>query len=279
MNSNSKTVKLDNILNIALIGVRRAAVFGAMGTNYTRSNNINHKFPTEVLFQFVPDAICDSDKTHLIEEYEKWIILCAMRELIETYCVFLDEIYSICCRIEFNKSKVQECDRRIEAYKKRGIAEKIDVLKSDFSIENPMGKYLKSIYRARNCYSHRSGIISEIDLNQDGYFELLWWSPELFIESNDGKEYILPNPFPKEGIVIENGGTIFVRFIDKIKRYKKGEYLKLSISDLSEMCFLLKHSAVQVIENITKYLSNCKNIVLYPSVKCHLPKDAETEVK
>lgn len=249
-------INLDRLLDIAFRGVRRASTFLAIGVNSARDPRIkDYQFPTEVPIRILPDGLDDKTIEHFKVEFEKWIILSGLRDLIETFAVFLDEVYKVGLLISINAGNMQPEDATEfeRAFEWKGIEGKFNILKDQLGIETSKGKYLISISKTRNCLAHRRGIVSQRDVNSDGALHVVWWALDLFAETPEGKEISLMPPLPNGGIRLDEGGKVKSRFTDREREFHLGQVLELTTRDLAEICFLATIASREVISSVIAF--------------------------
>jgi|LGOV01.1.fsa_nt_gb hypothetical protein len=242
-------IELDQLLDIALKGVRRAAAFLALGVNSARDPKlVNYMLPGDVLLQFFPQSLGQEDIAHLKTEYEKWVILAGLRELIETFAVYLDGIHWMGLTIAVNKGDMssEQAGDFGRTFERKGIEYKLKKLKNRFQIESDKGKYLISINKARNCLAHRRGVVAPLDTNPDGILKVMWWAADIFAATPEGKEISLMPPLTDGGLLLEQGGDIKLRFVDRDREFHLGQALELTPRDLSEICFLVNFAAREI---------------------------------
>ena len=63
-------------------------------------------------------------------------------------------------------------------------------------------------------------------------------------------------PFPKEGILLNDGGTFCVKVIEKELEFQKGEVIKLDPNDLSEICMVVILATDEILKTTVDYLKS-----------------------
>lgn len=118
-------INFDAIADIARRGVRRTAVFMGLGLNASQDtnfkayqlSNLQNLGPKLIIRQeFIPTNVDDKTLNHFKEEFGVWVIRNGLRELIETYTVFLDEVHVACLymgviRRKFEAEEAKKIDR------------------------------------------------------------------------------------------------------------------------------------------------------------------------
>lgn len=224
-------INLDRLLDIAQRGVRRASAFLAIGVNSARDPRIKeYKFPTEVHIHILPDGLDKKAVEHLKIEFEKWVILSGLRDLIETFAVYLDGVHKVGLLISVNVGNLKPEEARSfeRTFERKGIEGKLKTLKNRFGIETPKSKYLVSISKARNRLAHRRGIVAPFDTNSSGVLRVVWWALDLFAETPEGREISLMPPLPEGGVYLDKGGQVKARFTDREREFHLGQVLESS---------------------------------------------------
>src|SRR5438093_178540 len=126
------------------------------------------------------------------QEFERWIVTNGLRELIEGFSVFLDNIWELKFLASRNGKQLgEDFPTRLAAVKNKGLPGKQKAMREDFSISSDLSLFLKSIYEARNCLSHGRGIVTPDFFNADNCLKVSWWALEIFVKTQDGTESVL----------------------------------------------------------------------------------------
>ena len=241
--TNGIEINFDNILNIANRGIRRATVFAGFGINAARDDQfIDFDLSKLASFKFMPTDVTAEVMSDYKIEFERWIIVSALRELIESFSVFLDSIHHACLIMATNKGKYSE-SKALEyksAFEFKGLEKKLKKLKNRFDIFTSREDYLISINKVRNCLSHRRGVVGTIDVNKKQSLVLKWWGLSLYVLSTSGVRTELTTPMPSGGILIKDGGGVYLGFKDKNKSYPIGHAIAIEPKDLIEICYIVK---------------------------------------
>lgn len=250
-------IDLDQIHEIAQKGVRRAAAFLALGVNAARDSRlVEYQFPNDAFIRILPEGLSKESIEHLKQEYEKWVILAGLRELIETFGVYLDAIHNVALVISSSTIGPIDLQKNRCSFELSGTTEKLSTLKKRFNIHTQKEKYLASVSRVRNCLAHRRGIVGQKDVDENGVLKVTWWTLDVFAETPKGEQISLKPPLPNGGVIVEAGGTIKARFTDHELQFNVGQVVELTISDLSEICLLVSLAAKEILASITTFARN-----------------------
>jgi hypothetical protein len=91
----TRILDIDQIKEIVLKGVRRVAAFLGLGLNAARDPDFKKYHLTDfAMFCVIPDNLSDNEISHIKEGFEKWVIVNGLRELVESFAIFLDRIHT-----------------------------------------------------------------------------------------------------------------------------------------------------------------------------------------
>jgi hypothetical protein len=173
---NQITINLDKLVDISFKGIRRTSVFLSFGISSAKDENLtDYQLSQETAFRIMPDNLSNDQTAELKTHYGDWIISCGLRELIETFSVYLCRIYEVCLGTSIHKNalKCEDPDSKIKSYEWKGVEKQLKKLRNEFSVETSKEKYIKSINQARNCITHRRGIVGPEDLRGGSSLKIL----------------------------------------------------------------------------------------------------------
>ncbi|MCR4321361.1 MAG: hypothetical protein NUV74_13620 [Candidatus Brocadiaceae bacterium] len=251
----NRTVDLDKIKEIALKGIQRTTIFLGLGINAARDEKlIQYQLPENHFLKMVQENASEEQVNHFKQNFEKWIISNGLRELIETFGLFLDKIHQTCLLFATSKTLISSKDANTfgPAFEKKGVEGKLHTLRTRFDIQTNKENYFASINQARNCITHRQGRIGLEDLKGKNSFGLTWWTLNMVAQMADGKEVSL-TPMPKEGFFFKEAGTIGVKILDRLREFKKGEIIELTPTDINEICFLVYMATNDIVTSTMNY--------------------------
>lgn len=246
---------LDKLLDVALKGVRRASVFMGLGVNAASNKTFNEFQLSRITnIQLIPDDVPDETLRHFKEEFRIWIEAGGFRELSETFAGYLDSVHSVCLPMaEIKKPGTFAEIGQVDAnFRLEGLPNKLNILKQRFGVCPQHSAHLVSLNRARNCLTHRQGIVSDEDIKSLPSLEVFWHGIDVYIEEPDGTTHNV-NAVPEGGLFLENGGVVKIQFSDRTRSFGKGELLSLSTRDLAEICWFYEREARAVIVSVVDF--------------------------
>jgi len=251
-------IDLPKILNIAHKGVRRAAVFMGLGLNAGINPEFNNYQLEKIsFFRFIPDNIPEERIKEFKVCFCSWIICNGLRELLELHCVFLDKIHLACLIIKANKENMvkTELEKRDKNFQNFGLKEKHKKLFDEFGLVVENQEYLTTLYLARNCLTHRMGIVSSRDFNEIETLCIKWIGFEMWAQSANGDKQNFDLPIVEPVNVITDAG-IYCRIIHKEKKFQNGDVIDFNGNELGEICYYAYWLAEKITGEATNYARN-----------------------
>lgn len=232
------TVDLDRILETLRRGVRRSDVVMGVGLNAaSQTPPISHILAPEKphVIHLVKQDLTDAEKVHVAEEFAKWVKANGLRELMETFSVYLHQLYLVLYQLLQQSSKLGALEKITpDKFERQGIGEQVETLAKALTISQSDIRIIASLSQARNCYAHRLGLVGALDVDMvNGKFELIWRTVEIEAVDDDGAVVKEDDLY---GRPLGKGTTIGVRLGTKTKEFRRGDELVLTKSDLKEIC-------------------------------------------
>ena len=188
----TRTINLDAISETARKGVIRTVVFLGLGVNAANDPHFNgyelNRFqgsrPTNVGYKFLPSKVTQKTLSEFKKEFGNWVVANGLRELVETFAVFLDQIQNACLTMALNRRKLttKEAVAFAKQFPYKGIKEKLSLLNKRFNIRPEHPDYIISINQIRHCLTHRLGRVGPEDCKTDNKLTVRWLGLDFFAE-------------------------------------------------------------------------------------------------
>jgi len=243
-------INFEHILDVALRGVRRAAVFIGLGVNAAMDPAFKSFELTKfTMLRLVPGGLPPEVLTEVKENFRLWVEAAGFRELTETFGVFLDEVHRACSLAlgfaqnqALTAEQVNVADERHTSFVGEGIPNKLNILQQRFGFSAQHVSELKSLNKARNCFAHRRGIVAAQDYNCEDALAVSWLGMDIVVVENEtGNEHIIQ--VDSGDVLLEHGGRVEARFLLRVRRFTQGEAIKFSTRDLAEICWFYDREA------------------------------------
>lgn len=264
------TIDFNQIQEVADKPVRRAAAFMGLGLNAAYDENFkNYQLAPITQIEIIPSNLNDDSISHLKKEFAIWIIAGGLNELIEGFESFLMRIHLIPLAINLKKGIISREEARKERKKftYSGLKDKLSWLREKYNLILGNAPYLESLAYARNCFTHRHGIVGQADLkNGESELTIEWRGMEVFVSTPGGEEITIIPSKGRESITLKDGGNVKLRFnIARTLKFSKGQLIQLSPHDLTEICLFIKTTSQAFIQEIQTYVK-----------KQGIPEDGQT---
>jgi hypothetical protein len=253
--SNEAQIDLDKLLDQALRGVRRASIFMGLGVNAALDANFkNYRLSSLTNIQTTPDDVSDETLRHFKEEFRLWIEAGGFRELTETFAAYLDSVHKVCLAFRTARRRELESSIRKEhaRFRSDGLAKKLSTLTQSFSVSPNHCDYLVSLNRARNCLTHRRGIVGTEDTQGQAEFTVFWRGLDVFGDTPDGERRNL-NEIHEGGLEFPEGASVKAQLVERKRSFTQGEKLVFSTNDLAEICMYYGNEARHVLDSVIRF--------------------------
>ena len=235
------TINYNAILETAVRGARRAYVFMGLGLN-AASNPELKEYTLEGFgsIQIVPSNVDEHKIARFKENFAAWVINNGLRELIESFAVFLDQIYDASLRVAVSKKgfEPEEAKKRYSAFTMMGIDKKLKRLNEGFEITTNNSEHLNSIYLARNSLSHCLGLVGDFQCNYGSTLILKWIGLDYVAATEGGRAELITGPFDSLKDM-----TIGIRWTERSLTFCLGSPVCLTPNALNEICFFIWREA------------------------------------
>lgn len=180
------------------------------------------------------DGIRTADNRELHVNFQGWAAVSVLRDLIESFSIFLMEVYERAVASNpngnFSSTPAQ--------FERRGIEEQLSILTKDFAVDLAWVSRLTGYNRARNCLAHRAGIVGTPDATDGNELVVRWLVASATLHDSVVTPIIdVQGPMGSliQGKHIE-GGTALVSVLDREKRVAIGEMVDLLPNEVFEIC-------------------------------------------
>jgi len=247
-------VDLDALLEQALRGVRRASVFLGLGINAAVDPNFRRYQLTGVTnIQLLPDALPEDRIDHFKEEFRLWIEAGGFRELVESFASYLDGIHHVCMLMAASTSAQAATDlqERQSRFAGQGVPNKLNILSQNYGVTPAHTSHLVSLGKARNCLTHRRGIVGPEDVGAGTSLRVTWLGADMFVEEPNGNRIPFEHDTPP--IFLPDGGTVCMQMIGRERDFNLGQKLLLTARDLAEICWFYTREAGSLRQSLIQF--------------------------
>jgi hypothetical protein len=182
---------------------------------------------------YVFEGIRQADSSQLHREFQEWAARAVLRDLIESFSIFLTEVYEIA---ELGSATMSPSAVKFE---RLGIEEQADKIKLDFNIDGNWLFMFKGFNRARNCMAHRQGIVGAVDANAGEDLVVSWLTQNGSVRDGLVTQFSRPTGQFSELIRFQQTGaqhTINIQVERTEKRIPIGSALVFEPLDILNIC-------------------------------------------
>ena len=178
--------------------------------------------------------------------WRAWVLTNAFRDIAEVIAGILEEVQQVLSIWSVLKPGEPSSVVPVEAWNarvatramqfhRRTLPQKLEFLTSEYGFSMPAERVseITSINAARNCFVHRGGVVSKVDLDSSGSLVLRWRQLAPFVVE-DGTEKPLVLPY-----LVESGSQIGVKVEPRERSFAEGEQLQVGLEDFSGICWTL----------------------------------------
>jgi hypothetical protein len=206
-----------------------------LGTNCALDSNFkNYSLSNHTYLDLLGGPLSDAGLKEAKQNFQRWIEGNGLRELNESFTVFLDAIHWACMMIArpgplsqpFPHVKLQK------KFEKAGLDQKLRDLEKDYGVISKYKDGLLTLNRARNCLTHRRGIVGHDDLEKgESHLVVKWYGFDGIVSDASGNTKILQPVLPRMTI-----SEVKLIVVERSKSFKLGEVIAFSTHDLAEIC-------------------------------------------
>jgi len=240
-------IDLDKVLEIAHLGARRASIFLGLGVNAARNPEMRDCH-LPVLFKMspVPEHLDDAAIRHCKEEFEAWIVGNGLRELIETFSVYLDRIFEVCI-IASGTGPIDNAQvvAAVRPFAGKSVSDKLSQLQAAYGIATSHSGMFPGLKNARNCLSHRLGIVGDQDVNLGDELIISWLGFNVTGLLPDGREEHIP-PGHEGPFSFSEAARVRIGQAQRERRFRKAEMLRLLTWELGEIVWAVTQAASEI---------------------------------
>jgi hypothetical protein len=238
-------IDLTPLYQSILNDIYRAYIFMRFGSTKPHIHDFRDTdLPGKQQILIVPEPVSAEQLGDYIAQFRAWTIGNGLRELVESYGNFLDAVYqqAVCL-------KPLPSDE-VKSFHQLALRGKIQRLRDTFGIDGGFSKQFESFSAVRNTLAHGVGIVRPRDcLDGQPLLILNWRGIDVYFQDDQGNRYKIGEE-PDGTKLREPLDTITV---DRQKSWKIGERVDLTPFELSEICYMAKHDALEVLQSLAEF--------------------------
>lgn len=230
---------LEELLGIAFLAARRANTFIALAMNAADRPEVKEvELPTSLVFSHMMPPTPEQ-LAHIKREYLAWTIGANLRDMTDHLAIFLDRLFEVCryCTLKGQIVVVGDLRKEFKRFYGKSLSDKLLQLQQDFGVSSTIGKYLDTMKAARNCLTHRLGIVGPQDCAEGAkVMTLTWLAMQMQVLRPDGSVHV-SDPAGSEGVMVNAGEQLQVAYVERSRDFAIGERLIFQAHEIRDIVF------------------------------------------
>lgn len=247
-------IDLDADAHLAIVGITRAYVFMALAHNAVHNQEVMDVHLPGIMKLGVMPRFPSKDQLETAKsEFEHWIVANGIRELLEKFGHYLVLIYRNALLLATKDTEGVESnnEKRLKMFSRKGVSAQLKELSTEFDIDAAEASHFHGLTAARNCLTHRLGIVGPEDCTKEGALVLTWRAAELVVTTPAGVEEAIPADAESPYHVPAHHALGF-RWTSRRREFHVGEKFSILPYDLQEICF----TALLAVDALKRQLAN-----------------------
>jgi hypothetical protein len=197
------------------------------------------------------------------EEFKSWLLGVGLRDGIESLNVFIDEIRFFAGLMKRTLSEGHRVARagrvtavlrdfrkeEIGRYARLGLPDKLENLFAEFGIKVPLADAILSLQKARNCLTHRRGIVGAEDRNtENGGLRVQFVVLETVHTDLSGRIHAA-----ERDTLVLAGESVGVRWAEREKTFPIGQRVTFTAQEFQHLIYTLWDAGSLLIDEFIKY--------------------------
>lgn len=178
------------------------------------------------------------------DDYRAWIIGNGFRELVAALESVLDFVHMVIAHADarLKNKRARDANKECDRFERLGLALKFDHLRKRHGIDTGLSDHFETLTLARNCLTHRGGIVTDKDCNADGGLRITWLGFDSAITEPAGREHVLTldskGPIDSSKFEGEGNPKLNLECVNRAALFKPGERVYIPPRTLQEICHM-----------------------------------------
>lgn len=242
-----QSVNIEKAVDLVAESGRSAATRASMLMAYAlnaaaQAPNASFHLPGFIQLIEAPQALTSEELNRFRAEFRNWTVGNGLRELLQGTETFLNHLYRLTLSVERQCFKLprDRATKLLRTFERTGVGAKFETLQRRYGFRTEFCRHFHSLTWARNCLTHRQGIVAKDDCSADGAFHLTWLGVDARATEGDGTEhfftYDTPGPLDTSKFKGSGQPRLMVEFVDRDRPFPRGERISVSARELQEIC-------------------------------------------
>jgi hypothetical protein len=203
--------------------------------------------------------LTEVQKSEARTEFAKWVKSNGMRELLETFSVFMLAVYPV---VTYAHGRLGNgplgSPISTKQFERLGIFDQLKELNKYMPMLNDDLTIVESLNKVRNCFAHRLGVVAAKDVNtQTNSLLISWTSPVVELRYSDGRVVAVESVI---GTTLLEEAQVIHRIDLKQKAFQVDSEIALGSDELEEICLCMLSIGSRLLDNV-KHLAEQAGIL------------------
>lgn len=223
--------------------ITRGSMLMACGWNTaSRAEAVDTHLPGFIQLIDAPRDLTPVQLEGFRNDYRAWIVGNGFRELIAVLESVLDSIHMILAYSEHSLKRKhgRETKKACAAFERLGLSPKFARLEKRYGIDLDLSGHFETLTLARNCLTHRDGIVTEKDCNADGRLRITWLGVDSSIVEGGGREHVLTldtiGPIDSTKFEGDENPKLNIAWVERELTVAPGQRIYIPPRQLQEIC-------------------------------------------
>jgi len=231
---------------------QRVSMLMAFGLNASHeADAATFHLPGFIQYIDAPKNLSLVEAAQIKEEFRIWVVASGFRDLHQGMESFLNALYHIIliaeCKLgKIHKSKV---DGTLKQFERKGLSRKFEFVYKKYGFDTAFSEYFNSLAQARNCLTHRNGIVGNEDLKGESSFKVNWLGLDAEIVEHDGTIHPISSdtlgPFNSDEFHQGGKAKLTTIFTTRTLSFGSGERIEIPPRSLQEICSMTSYTCLK----------------------------------
>ncbi|MEQ8640447.1 MAG: hypothetical protein RIE31_07575 [Alphaproteobacteria bacterium] len=178
------------------------------------------------------------------DDYRAWIIGNGFRELVAALEPLLDFVHMVIAYADarMKNKRSRDANQACDKFERHGLALKFDQLRRRHGIDTRLSDHFETLTQARNCLTHRGGIVTDKDCNTGDGLRITWLGFDSSITEGGGREHVLTldskGPIDSSKFEGEDNPKLNIEWVNREALFRPGRRIYLPPRTLQEICHM-----------------------------------------
>jgi hypothetical protein len=261
------------------VALQRSIDLVSFGLQVAQSATPSNLIIPDSILQFMPAQNLSMDINTVRQEFQVWVLANGFRDIVDSLGPPLEWTRQTCYlwsrpgsvfsvqngRLAFQPKLTpeewkSEIENKVSQFDRFPLPEKFNHLINTYGFELPaLSVAILSLNAARNCLTHRKGIVGQLDLKEptDKGLVINFRKSELFVSGSEGERIIDTSP-----AILNSGEMLSMRFVNSERIFLLGDRIQFTTREYTDVCGTFLAFALDLNEKIISFQDRKRRILI-----------------